>query len=207
MTAHTKKLLLFGGTFDPIHNGHLATAAAACAELAADEVCFMPAATSPFKLGQACASAAHRLAMIELAIAGNPRFTASDLEITYPPPSYTFNTLQRLQVMHGNTNILLLIGADQLPKLHAWLNINELLRLADLAILPRPGYPSAPAAPAQIDPAAWAARPRLWLATPLTPISSTHVRHRVALGLPIGGLVPAAVERYINQHALYRQSA
>ncbi|NNM86485.1 MAG: nicotinate (nicotinamide) nucleotide adenylyltransferase [Phycisphaerales bacterium] len=207
MTANTKKVLLFGGTFDPIHNGHLATAAAACNELAADEVCFMPAATSPFKIGQACAPASHRLAMVQLAIADNPRFTASDLEITFPPPSYTFNTLQRLHATHSNTNILLLIGADQLSKLHAWHNINELLHLADLAILPRPGSPTAPATPAQINPAAWAARPRLWLATPLTPISSTHVRRRVALGLPISGLVPPAVERYIKYYALYQQSA
>ena len=204
MTANTKKVLLFGGTFDPIHNGHLATAAAACNELAADVVCFMPAAASPFKLGQACASASHRLAMIQLAIADNPRFIASDLEITFPPPSYTLNTLQQLQAKHSNTNILLLIGADQLPKLHAWHNINELLRLTDLAILPRPGSPAAPAAPAQINPAAWAARPRLWLATPLTPISSTDVRRRVSQGQPINELVPSAVERYIKQHALYR---
>jgi nicotinate-nucleotide adenylyltransferase len=196
MNSPGRRVGLFGGTFDPVHNAHLALAHAALAELALDEVRWIPTG-EPWQKERRITSAVHREAMVRLAIDGEPRFLLDRIEIERAGPSFTLDTVQALAAAQPHTEWVLIIGQDQYAGLHTWRDWQRLLGLVTLAVANRPG-PSRPAAP---EVRAFAHR-----AVPLTmlDISSTDIRHRVGAGVDIAQLVPPQVARYIDLHGLYR---
>ena len=197
--------LIFGGTFDPVHHGHLLTAQAAREQLGADEVLLVPAFVSPHKLDQQAATAADRLAMLRLATAGLPGFRIYTGELDRGGASYTADTLDLLHRDHPDTRLTLLIGADQLPKFHTWRRVRDILALAQIAVLGRPAASvSCAALQAALGPAEAQRLQDAVLPTPLLEISATDIRARVAAGQSIHFLVPPAVEAYIRGHGLYR---
>ncbi|HVX83655.1 MAG TPA: nicotinate-nucleotide adenylyltransferase [Phycisphaerae bacterium] len=200
-------LVLYGGTFDPIHHGHLIPAQRARELLGADRVVLLPANRSPHKLKQdPGASAAQRLEMLRLAIERAPHFGIDARELDRPGPSYTIDTIEQLRGQQGGARFTLLLGVDQLPMLHAWHRINDVLEAATIALLPRPGIPvpDFSAIAAHVGKAVAEGLERSVLDTPLINLSATDIRARARAGLPITFLVPAAVEAYICENALYR---
>ena len=201
-TAAPQRLGIFGGTFDPIHLGHLVIAEEARASLDLDGVLFIPARVSPFKLGQATASADNRLRMVELAIADNPAFQASRLEIEREGPSYTVDTLRQLRAFYGpQPELFLLMGTDSLATIASWHEAQELVKLAWIAAYARPGVPlDLVELDRQVPGLAAATR---LLDDVKLDISSTDIRSRVRAERTIRYLVPPSVEAYIRQHGLY----
>ena len=186
---------LFGGSFDPVHLGHLVVADAA-AELLGASVRLMPAREQPFKRGAAAATPAQRTAMLELAVSGNPRLTVERIELELPAPSYTVRTLRALALREPGNRFTLLLGTDAARELPAWHEAAALPGLADIVVFGRPGCPLPANLPIQrvID-------------VPAIGISATDVRRRVAAGRSIRYLVPDGVREYIAAHGLYRGSS
>lgn len=218
-------IALLGGTFDPPHIGHLFLAECARLQFAAQSVRFLPAG-DPYKKsastglpaasGQPPTASHHRLAMLRLAIAGNPHFVVDDREIRRPGPSYTVDTLEELHA-EGHTNLILLLGADALADLPTWKHPGRIFELATIAVAPKPWQLHAPTdePPSPAGPEAGSGvsagaptglRSPLTIAMPPLAISSTLIRARVARGQPIRYLLPDPVETYIRTHNLYAQS-
>jgi nicotinate-nucleotide adenylyltransferase len=201
---------VFGGTFDPIHIGHLAVAEEAAESLGLECVLFVPAARPPHKPGVATAPGADRLAMVELAIAGNPRFATSQLELDRPGPSYTTETLAALIAeraavgQHGEPDLIL--SADAFVGLPTWHEPRRVLSLARLVVARRDGFPDASSDalrewfPDLSDAAARA----VFLDGPHLHLSASTLRDRAAAGRSLRYLVPEAVRAYIGDHGLYR---
>ena len=187
---------LFGGTFDPVHNAHVALAKTALEALQLDELRWIPAG-QPWQKSRQPTPAAAREAMLRLAIEGEPRFVLDRIELDRAGPSYTIDTVLELQASQPGADWFLIIGQDQYAGLPSWQRWQELLARVRLAVAGRPGTQ------AETDPrlAAFAVQ-RL----PLPPldISSTDLRRRAAAGADISTLVPPEVARYIEQHGLYR---
>jgi nicotinate-nucleotide adenylyltransferase len=183
---------LFGGSFDPIHHGHLLVAQAAVEALGLDRVRFMPARQQPFKVGQHGAGAEERAAMVSLAIAGEPRFALERAELDRAGPSYTVDTLRALREREPNQELVLLIGADAARDLDSWREPDQIPRLARIAAFARPGS-SLPDLP------------YVWrtLTVPAVDISATEIRRRVREGRSVRYWVPDAVASYITAHGLY----
>ena len=183
---------LFGGSFDPVHVGHLIVAET-LAEVLNARVRFLPAREQPLKRQAAVASPEARAAMLELAIAGNPRFRLERLELALPAPSYTVSTLRALASREPGTRFALLVGADAAGELPRWHEVEALPGLADVIAFTRPG-------------SVVAAHPAITrtVSVPGLEISATAVRQRVAAAQSIRYLVPDAVRDYIGTHALYR---
>jgi len=202
------QLGVLGGTFDPIHAGHVAVARAARRELGLDNVLVVPAATPPHKVGLAMAPAADRLAMVELAVASEYGLVASRIEIDRPGPSWTVDTLTALlddaRAAGRDVALTLVLSADAFARLPDWHDTERILGLARIAVAPRPGHapPSLDALPAHLRALAGGT---VILTGPNVDVSATDIRRRVAAGLPIDGLVAPAVARYIEVHHLYRQ--
>ena len=196
---------LLGGTFDPPHYGHLLAAQEAAWRLGLDRVLFLPARRNPLKRDELPAPAEDRVRMVELAIAGNPAFALSRADLDRPPPSYTVDLLWALRrALPSDAELLFLVGADILPELPAWHAPAEVLRLARLVVVARPGAP--PPDVAALERALPAARGRvIALATPGVDISSTEIRARVHAGRPIRYLTPEPVTAYILERTLYRE--
>jgi nicotinate-nucleotide adenylyltransferase len=189
-----RRIGLFGGSFDPVHNAHLALAQAALGSLQLDEVRWIPAG-QPWQKERALAAAADREAMVALAIAGEPRFVLDAIELRRAGPSYTLDTVRSLQTAQPGARWFLLLGQDQHAGLPTWHGVDALLRLVRLAVARRPGSDSAKnLAPIDFD----------TIELPLMDVSATAVRARCAASLPIDGMVPPQVARYIEQHGLYR---
>jgi nicotinate-nucleotide adenylyltransferase len=203
---------LFGGTFDPIHNGHLDVARAARGALGLSEVWVVPARLPPHR-NLPVASAAHRFAMAALAIVDDDGLVLSDLEMDTDGPSYTTHTLDRLIERGVDTRALCLItGADAFLDIRSWKDYPQLLDRCHFAVVSRPGtsaltLPSAlPDLAGRMELAApvLPSRPRILLVdAPTAPVSSTDVRRARAAGQSLAGLVPPAVAAYIDRHALY----
>ena len=194
-----QRIGLFGGSFDPVHSAHLALAQVALAQLQLDSVRWVPAGQA-WQKARPMTAAEHRAAMVQLAIAGEPRFTLERCELDRSGPSYTLDTVRELQAAEPGAQWFLIIGQDQYAALHTWRDWPELLQRVTLAVANRPG--AALLANAQVHAAGH--QP---VALPMLDISSTEIRHRVSRGLAIDGLVPAAVARYIDRHHLYRGHA
>ncbi|MBN1137036.1 MAG: nicotinate-nucleotide adenylyltransferase [Anaerolineae bacterium] len=199
-----RRLGILGGTFDPIHHAHLVAAEEACYQLGLGLVLFMPAGAPPHKPGHPVSAAHHRLRMIELAIAGQPHFAISGMDLNRPGPSYTVEALHLLRREWGPTPIFFFIeGADSLAELSNWYRPERLIELAEIAVVDRPGV--------QVDLVDLEQRlPGLsarlhWVRMPLLDISASDIRARVRDGRPISYLVPAAVEAYIVEHGLYKE--
>jgi nicotinate-nucleotide adenylyltransferase len=189
---------LFGGSFDPVHDAHLALAHSALVALALDDVRWIPAGT-PWQKARALAPAAHRAEMLRLAIAGVARFRLEPCEIERVGPSYTIDTVLELQGREPGKQWFLLLGQDQLARLHTWHRWRELVARVELAVAHRAGEPHG-------LPRELADVPLRLSEVPLPgmAISSTAIRARVAAGLDVAALVPAAVAGYIAEHGLYR---
>lgn len=180
---------IFGGSFDPVHHGHLILARAALEELGLDRILFIPANHSPHKTDTKPATAQDRLAMVHLAIAGEDGFEVGDLELLRPPPSYTVETLRSLRAEQPDEQFTLLIGADNVAKFDTWREADEIPRLTRIAVLDRAG-----GAPAHDWP----------VVRRLVDISSTDIRARIAAGRSIRYLTPDSVCDYITAQGLYR---
>jgi nicotinate-nucleotide adenylyltransferase len=192
----TRRIGLLGGTFDPVHNAHVALACIALDTLALDELRWIPAG-EPWQKTRRITPAVQRVAMLELAIAGEPRFAIERCEIERKGPSYTIDTVLELQRREPAAQWFLIVGQDQLANLHTWQGWQELLSLVTLAVAARPG--AALPADAQVQAHAYQVLP-----LPSMEIGATSIRERVARGEAIDDLVPPAVAGYIAQHALYR---
>jgi nicotinate-nucleotide adenylyltransferase len=195
---------IMGGTFDPIHVGHLAVAEEAREALSLDRVLFVPAGQPPHKPRGLVTAVGHRAAMVGLAIADNPAFELARIEIEREGPSFTVDTIEQLARVHPDSKLHLLVSAETFAELPTWHEPERLFEAARVAVVPRAGYPApdpawlAKAFPGREDRVDFLDGPRLGL-------SSTTLRGRVAAGRSIRYLVPAAVAAYIAQHQLYRR--
>jgi nicotinate-nucleotide adenylyltransferase len=191
-----RRLGLFGGTFDPPHNAHVALALAARDALQLDAVLWIPAG-APWQKARAVTPAGHREAMVRAAIDGHERFMLERIELEREGPSYTIDTVRALREREPGAQLFLVIGADQYAVLHTWRGWQELLGVVTPAVANRPG--AAPPGNEQVQRVAHRVVP-----LPLLPVSATEIRARVARALPVDDMVPAAVASYIEKHALYR---
>ncbi|MEO7057583.1 MAG: nicotinate-nucleotide adenylyltransferase [Caldimonas sp.] len=191
-----KRIGIFGGSFDPVHNAHVALAGVALEQLHVDEVRWVPVGQPSQKTRQ-LADGADREAMVRLAIAGESRFVLDRTELRRRGTSYTLDTVREYRAAEPDAEWFLILGQDQYASLHTWRDWRELVGLVTLAIANRPG-----AEPLVNTMVAQAASQIVTL--PMMDISSTEVRRRVAAGESIDDLVPAAVAGYIERRRLYR---
>ena len=193
-----------GGTFDPVHNGHLAVARVAKARLDLDRVIFVPAGRPWLKSDRPITAAEHRLEMVRLAVSDRPDFVVSRIEVDRAGPTYTVDTIAELRRRYASGDeFFFLVGWDILEQLPRWHQAARFVRLCRLAVLPRPGYnpPDLKGLEAAIPGIAGRV---VLLDMPEMNISATDIRQRAAGGLPIGQLVPAAVAKYIADNGLYQ---
>ncbi|HET8625032.1 MAG TPA: nicotinate-nucleotide adenylyltransferase [Gemmatimonadales bacterium] len=183
---------LFGGSFDPIHHGHLLVGLAAVETLGLESLRFVPAHTQPFKAGRHGAAPEQRAAMVALAIAGEPRFALERIELDRGGPSYTVDTLRALRAREPDVEFALLVGADAAVEMPSWREAEALPGLARVVALSRAGDP------APVNPMVWRT-----LSVPAIDISATDIRARVRSGASICWRVPDAVARYIAAERLY----
>jgi nicotinate-nucleotide adenylyltransferase len=202
----TQRVGIFGGTFDPIHIGHLAAVDDAAALLDLDRVLFVPNRIPPHKMDRSVSSTEARVAMVSLAVAGNPLFELSTIELEREGPSYTLDTLRELRTRFPGAELTFLAGCDALNALHTWHEPEALLREFGMLIMERPTD----------SPVDWAAIETRFpgirdqvrvLEVPLLDISSADIRRRVREGRPIRYYVVPAVAEYIQTHGLYRGDA
>lgn len=202
-----RRIGLLGGTFDPIHIGHLAIAENVRAELNLEVMVFIPAGLPPHKLERMNTAAHHRLAMLKLAIASNPHFTYSRVELDRPGPSYLVDTLHILRQQWGQeVELYFLMGWDSLQELHRWYDPQGILaQLNSIVAVGRPGYTDKIEYNRELEARLPGITQRLTVVdTPRLEISSSDLRRRVAQGRPIKYLVPESVEQYIIEQQLYR---
>jgi nicotinate-nucleotide adenylyltransferase len=198
---------LLGGTFDPIHYGHLVIAEEVRYVLHLDEMVFIPTGQPPHKPGRIVTAAQYRVAMLELAIAENPYFAISLIDVERSGPSYTVDTLRQLRKEWGtNTALYFVIGWDSLQELHTWHDSAGILeQLTYLVAVRRPGYVEEPGYNELLEAQLPGIQLRLLvIPVPQLDISATDLRQRIAEGRPIKYQTPEAVEHYIAEHGLYR---
>ena len=202
---------IFGGTFDPLHNGHLATATAVFAQCALERVCFIPAAVPPHR-DQPDASAQQRLEMVSLAIANYPRFDVDDRELKRATPSYTYDTVKSLQAQDSARRYCLILGVDALSGLDRWHRWRELLDSIHFIVVRRPGWEIPEPLPA------WWRQGRAEFIADLNrfecgkiclvevepnPASATEIRYGIAQGVDVSTMLPHSVWDYICANKLY----
>ena len=198
----SERIVIFGGTFDPIHIGHLAIAEDARWTLQADRVLFVPTAQQPLKYVCHRAIAAQRLTMVELAVADNPYFAVSDLEIRRGGLSYSVDTVAVIKEQHPAADLVFVLGADALALLPRWHQIERLIELCRFVVLRRPGFDLSFDSILTTLPTL---RDRITIIDgPALDISATDVRLRLQAGQPVRYHLPPAVWHYIEQHGLYR---
>ena len=198
------KIGVLGGTFDPIHLGHLAVAEEATWLLALSKVIFMPAGHPYFKDSAAISPAEDRLKMLELATAGQPDYIISRLEIERPGPSYAVDTIAKIKKqLNPGDDLLFIMGWDSLMSLPLWHEADRLIKLCRIVAAPRPGYPQPNLKTLEKDLPGLAERV-IVMERPLIDISATLIREKVRRGLPIDGLVSPAVAEYIKEKGLYK---
>ncbi len=195
---------ILGGTFDPIHTGHLILAQEMLWRLGLDEMWFMPAGLPWMKRDEPLSDQEHRREMVELAIAGDPRFHCSSMELDRPGETYTVDTLEELRAGDmAQDELLLVMGVDTLNTMHLWKRPDRILELARLAVAIRPGHQGMDLRELEaIDPTA--GERIMSVRMPLIEISGTELRRRVSVGEPVRYLVPEPVAEYIEIHGLYR---
>ena len=198
-----QRLGIVGGTFDPVHHGHLVAAEEALYQLDLDQVLFVPAGRPPHKPNRPISPAHHRLRMIELAIATKPTFTLSRVDVERPGLCYTVETLELLRAEWGpGPTFYFVVGADSLADIPTWYQPQRLIELCELAVAARTGVE---VDLVRLEEQLPGLRDRLhWVPMPALEISSSDLRARVRAGRPISYLVPSVVEAYILEHGLYR---
>jgi nicotinate-nucleotide adenylyltransferase len=196
---------VFGGTFDPVHFGHLIMAEQCREQAALDQVWFVPSARPPHKLDQPLTPFAQRVEMLALALAGQPAFRADEIEKDRPGPSYTADTLDDLNRLHPNNDWFLLVGSDTLSDLPTWHEPARVVAGATLLVVMRPGYAELPANDLRLS----LSLPKesdlqvQMVQSPLIDISSRDLRRRAAEGRSLRYLLPRSVECYIQAKGLY----
>jgi nicotinate-nucleotide adenylyltransferase len=200
----TERIGVFGGSFDPVHIGHLIIAQDALEQLELDRLIFVPTAVSPHKQHCAPVEGRHRLEMLQLAIENNFRFEVSDMELVRGGVSYTVETIQHLQSEHPGAELFFIIGLDSLSDLHLWRNVDQLLACCSVVPFGRGGEDFDEVTAACRLPEPWKTRllNRL-IRIHEVEVSASEIRMRIAEGLSIQTLVPAEVEMYIAEHHLY----
>jgi len=196
---------ILGGTFNPVHIGHLILAQSALEAFDLEKVLFIPCGTPPHKETAGLIGAEHRLSMVEAALEGDFRFEALDIEIKRGGVSYAVETVAQLRERYRDADLLFIIGSDTLPELHLWKDIRTLLTLCRFACFLRPGFDVQSFLPEdlRLEPALARTVLENLTAARQIDISSTEIRYRIAEGLNIRYLVPREVEMYIAEHRLY----
>ena len=196
------RLGVYGGSFDPIHRGHVAAAVAVRAQRGLDRVLLVPAGSPPHKDG-CVASVEDRIAMARLAAADLPGLEVLDLEARRPPPSFTVDTIEALRAAHPGAELDLLVGSDMLEDLPRWHRAGDLVAQVTVVAFPRPGADAGAARRAFLQ--AFGPEAHLaWLEIPPVDASSTEVRRLIAEGRPAGALLDPAVEAFIAGKGLYK---
>lgn len=198
-----KGLGILGGTFDPVHMGHLHMAEAVYERMQLEQIMFIPAYVAPHKVGLDFAPAEERFRMTQLAVEPYSQFVVSDIELRRSGVSYTIDTVRELSKIYAGRELYFIIGADSVVQLHTWNNIYDLLELATFVAAGRPGYEGV-MEQVVATLGAEAAKRIVLLDTPEYDISSTDIRTRIRSGQSLAGLVPSAVEEYIRSHGLYK---
>jgi nicotinate-nucleotide adenylyltransferase len=194
---------VLGGTFDPVHNGHLIVAEEAKTRLNLAEIIFVPAGQPWLKVAKPISPAEHRLQMLRLAIADKPYFKLSTIEIERTGPSYTIDTITELRDKFGSDDeLFFILGWDSLAELPQWREPSRLIKMCYLVAVPRPGYPRPKLKTLEVIIRGLSQRVML-MKKPEIDISASAIRERVARGLSIRHLVPEPVNRYIKEHRLY----
>jgi len=201
-----KRIGIIGGSFDPVHAGHLIIAQDAAERLGLSEVVFVPASIPPHKQAMRRVDAGHRLVMLKLAAESNPRFSVSDIELRRGGVSFTVDTLRILRDIHPDAALFLIVGSDTLVDFHTWHKTEEILKFCEVATLLRPGEDSLEVIAEKIQlPAEERGRLlRNVIDAHRIGVSSSEIRMRLAEGLGIRYLVPPEVESYIYEHGLYQ---
>lgn len=199
MMTSAGRLGVMGGTFDPIHHGHLVAASEVQAAFDLDEVVFVPTGRPWQKSSRDVAPAEHRYLMTVVATASNPRFTVSRVDIDRTGPTYTIDTLRDLSAQRPGAQLFFITGADALAQILSWKDSDEIFGLAHFIGVTRPGH--------TLDDAGLPADRVSLMEVPAMAISSTDCRARVAKGEPVWYLVPDGVVQYIGKYGLYRQEA
>ena len=199
-----KRIGIMGGTFDPIHMGHLVIAEAVREAYELDEVLFIPACSPPHKPGIKVAPVLHRYVMTVLATAGHPAFSVSPLEMNRPGPSYSYDTVLALQEEMGeDCEFFFILGSDAVKELSTWHNIDQLLSLCHFVAATRPGFSRT--VEAVVSQFGEKGKERIHhLATPELAISATDIRNRIQAGRSVRFILPEPVEAYIKKEGLYR---
>ncbi len=204
----SEQIVLLGGTFDPVHFGHLLTARAVAEQRGFERITLVPTASPPHKAGPV-ASGADRLAMLELAIEGDPLFDICRLELTRTGPSYTLDTLQALRAEHGpDARLSWIVGADMLEGLPSWHRVGEVLEIAEIIVAARPPWQLKinsllEKLSTQLPSLKTDKIKNSMVVTPLIEISSSDIRLRAGDGRTIRYLVPSSVDDYIREKNLY----
>ncbi|MBT2499976.1 nicotinate-nucleotide adenylyltransferase [Agromyces sp. ISL-38] len=185
---------VMGGTFDPIHHGHLVAASEVAQHLELDEVVFVPTGQPSYKSD--VTQAEHRYLMTVIATASNPRFTVSRVDIDRPKPTFTIDTLHDIRSQRPDADLYFITGADAIAQILSWKNVGELWELAHFVAVSRPGHVLSVSGLPEQDVSL--------LEVPALAISSTDCRDRVRRGFPVWYLVPDGVVQYISKHHLYR---
>lgn len=188
------KIGILGGTFDPVHKGHLEIAQKAKEQFSLSKVIFIPALIPPHKLERRdIAPAPYRLKMVQLAVLEDPAFEVSDMELNRADISYTVDTLQALKTLHPNDEFYLIVGADSLEGMPQWREPEKIAQMAQVAVAPRRKF----VFPGNMN------MKMLWIDMPLYDYSSSEIREKIRSGKSIRGMVPPAVENYIVDKKLY----
>lgn len=197
------KIGIMGGTFDPIHNGHLIISEHIRDNLGLDEVIFIPAGQPPHKDNNLVLSSNHRFNMTNMAIEGNPKFRISDMEIKSKETSYTFDTIKKLKDKYNDSELYFIIGADSLFNLEKWHKFSELSKITKFSLWERTGYYRQDI----LDRIAYLKKQFetdiFYVEGPIIEISSSHIRNRVKSNKSIRYLVPKSVMEYIEKNNLY----
>jgi nicotinate-nucleotide adenylyltransferase len=197
MSDKAMKVGIFGGTFDPIHLGHLIIVEEARQEVGLDQIWFIPAGEPPHKQGKNITPAHHRARMVELAIQCNPFFSMSTLEIERQGPSYTVDTLEILTEKHPNHHFFLIVGADMVKDLLHWYKIKKILQFVRVIGLGRPGFETKSLPDFIKHRVTWVNK------GVETNLSSTYIRNQLKHGKSVRYLVPKPVYQYMKEHGLY----
>jgi nicotinate-nucleotide adenylyltransferase len=199
VTRITLRLGVMGGTFDPIHHGHLVAASEVQVRFGLDEVAFVPSGQPWQKVGRQVSPAEHRYLMAVIATASNPRFWVSRVDIDRPGPTFAIDTLRDLRAQRPDAELFFITGADALEQILSWKDAAELFGLARFIGVTRPGY--------ELTDAHLPQDAVQLVEVPAMAISSSDCRERVAAGRPVWYLVPDGVVQYIAKHRLYRHPA
>ena len=199
-----RRIGILGGTFNPVHLGHLLMAQDAMEQVGLERVKFIPSATPPHKAVESLASERDRLHMIRLAIRGNNRFEVDDVEVQRGGRSYSVDTLTELRRREPRADFYFIIGADSLRELHLWREVERVVTLCTFVTVPRPGFDPKPVVDPRLDAATRRRLRQHVLHGHSCDIASREIRARVASGRPIRYLIPDAVYQYMRRRKLYQ---